>query len=162
MDNRKFPAQKDARPRAIVMHCIDPRFSLAFEQFIEQELGLNRHNDIVMKLAGGPAPLACPKRTPSRYKQLKKALQFKSSKFESIERVIAIAHSHCAYYSTIPFKFDEAFGELEKTDLAHAGAQLIGILPKKRIELYHAKLVDNDEQILFEKVKARIKLSVVN
>lgn len=162
METRKFSASQNVNPSAIILCCIDPRFSQAFEEFTEQELGLHRHRDIFMKLAGGPAPLACSTRTPSRYKQIKNHLKFKCEKFPSIEKIIAISHKNCAYYATIPLSNDAMFGETEKADLAHAGGHIIEFLPKKKIELYHAALVDNGNHIIFERVKARIKVGVTS
>lgn len=149
---KKFRAIQNPKPTAIVVHCIDPRFPEAMEKFIEEDLHLNRYVDVVMKFAGGPTPLAYPTEMPSRCKWLRKHLEFNCAKFSSIESIIAIAHKNCAYYSTVP-AIGMCGDDVEKRDLPLIGNFLQMTFPKKEIQLYHAKLVEKDSHVLFEKVE---------
>ncbi len=154
----RYRAVQNPKPTAIIMHCIDPRFSEAFENFIEGELGLKRFRDIVKKIAGGPAPLAYPTEMPNRCKWLKKHLTFLCEKFDSIEKFVAIAHKNCAYYHTVPHNCCDA--EVEKRDLPLVGSFLEMTFPGKKIELYHAKLIEKDTHIIFEQVALNSKIAV--
>jgi hypothetical protein len=155
----QYDAIRNPKPKAIVIHCIDPRFPRAFEEFIERELGLDRYRDIVKKTEGGPTPLAYPTVMPSRCKGLRKKLEFSCDKFRSIERIIAIAHKNCAYYSTVPACILDScpHDEIERRDLPLIGEFLAMTFPHKKIELYHAKLVNSDHHVVFESVSFESK-----
>ena len=152
----KYPACKNPKPRKILCGCIDPRFSEAFEDFGERELGVNRHEDIVMRVGGALTPLAYPNEMPDRCKYLKKQLQFKCRKFPSIEEFIVLSHEDCAYYGEVPegvlnHYCDDTCG-IERRDLPLIGSFLEIVFPQKRIRLYHASFVDNRRHIVFESV----------
>ena len=122
-----YGALQNPQPKAICIECIDLRFAQGFEHFREEMLEVNRHEDIVMRLAGSLTPLAYPNEMPSRCKYLKKQLVFKCKKFPSIERIIVIAHKNCAYYDTVPsvqnHRCNDEYG-IERGDLPLIGSFL--------------------------------------
>ena len=150
MDNWiTYPAVENPDPKAIIKHCIDPRFAPAFKGFI-RDLGFDDERDIIKKFAGGPVALAHPNDMPSRAKWLRKQLEFDCSKFPSIETLVAIMHEDCAYYHTVPEKCHR-LGK-ERSDLPFIGSFLRHCFPEKIIKLYYARFTNGKTKITFDEV----------
>jgi len=144
-----YPAVVNPSPKAIILHCIDPRFVIAFKQFIEH-LDYNDERDIIKKFAGGPVALAHPNDMPSRFKWLRKQLEFDCEKFSSIETLVGIMHEDCAYYHTVPEKCHR-LGK-ERSDLPFIGRFLKHHFPNKAIKLYYARFTNHKTEIIFDPV----------
>ncbi|MSU54398.1 MAG: hypothetical protein EXS48_00970 [Candidatus Staskawiczbacteria bacterium] len=144
-----YPAVVNPSPRAIIKHCIDPRFAVAMKGFIKH-LGYDDERDIVKKFAGGPVALAHPTDMPSRAKWLKKQLEFGCEKFPSIKTLVAIMHEDCAYYHTVPHKCHR-LGK-ERSDLPFIGSFLKHHFPDKKILLYYARFTTEKTEIVFDPV----------
>lgn len=156
-----YRALEKPEPKTLLTECIDTRFARASRQFSENELYINRDEDIIMRIAGGLTPLAHPIEMPSRFKYLKKQISFKCEKFPSIERIVVIGHQDCAYYTQVPDSIGSCCykngdkrrnGDMALRDLPLIGSFLKVIFPQKDIELYYAKLVNNNRSIMYEPI----------
>ena len=64
-----YEAMPEVAPQAVVVYCSAPRFQVAFDQFIEKELGLAKGEFIPLVIAGGaacwPTRKGCPRNSSS-------------------------------------------------------------------------------------------------
>jgi hypothetical protein len=96
---REYDIDKSAIPQAIVLHCSDPRFQGAFEQFLREELHLEKGQYIPIVVGGGAGVLAHPERLPKEFKFLRQRLEhYRTSVFPTARRLILINHQGCRYY----------------------------------------------------------------
>ena len=96
---REYDIDKSAVPQAIVLHCSDPRFQGAFEQFLREELHLEKGQYIPIVVGGGAGVLAHPERLPKEFKFLRQRLEhYRTTVFPTARRLILINHQGCRYY----------------------------------------------------------------
>jgi hypothetical protein len=145
-----YDAVVDPRPEAIVVHCSDPRFQRAFEQFIEKELKLAKEQVVPLVVGGGAGVLAHPERLPKEFKFMKDRFELIRENFPSIRRVILINHEDCKYYESLKDRVFNLLGvhktpaEQSREDmgaLARIFARLLSHLGVS-VELYYAKFTD--------------------
>ena len=98
---RIYAAVLDPKPSAIVIHCSDPRFQGAFEQFIEHELHLTTGQYIPIIVGGGAGVLGHPEQLPKEFKFLKERLEHYYRIFPTARRIILINHEGCRYYESL-------------------------------------------------------------
>jgi carbonic anhydrase len=147
---RKYPATK-AHPSTIVIHCCDPRFGLAFRDFIGAKLGLPLCEFVPIVIAGGPAALARETTKSNDFFCLLSQIVFFMRHFKSINKIVLIGHEDCGYYSTIRNRNDKK--DREKADLPKAASAIDTLLQHVEIELYYARFTDKDQtEIVFEEV----------
>jgi hypothetical protein len=154
-----YTVLKTAEPRAIVIHCSDPRFQDAFQKFIEGTLGLEKGKYIPFVVAGGAGALARPDSLPKEFKFMKERLELFREHFKSIDRIILINHEDCAYYKNLgralstlqsfhvhlPLDDMKLIEQVFARLLSHLGMQL---------DLYYAKFAnDSHTQVTFEPIK---------
>ncbi len=151
----------DARPRAIVVHCSDPRFQRAFAEFVRTDLGLEEGEYIPLVISGGVASLSEPLKLPKEFKFMKERIELFLERFDSIKRIILINHEDCRHYDELKSLLGRLFlqrvqsiGEKQTNDLKSVAKMLLGYaLPGLQVELYYARLCPGDKQsIVFEKV----------
>lgn len=146
-----YPAVINPKPKVLVVHCIDPRFVVAFKKFIS-DMGIDENVDIVKKCAGGPMPLAHPQHMPSRFKWLKKQLEFTAcEKFPSIEEFVGVMHEDCGYYHVAPSCCHRT--DKERKDSYLIGNSLESNFPNKKVRMYYAKFQNGGTEISFEEVR---------
>jgi hypothetical protein len=151
----------DARPRAIVIHCSDPRFQRAFAEFVRTDLGLGEGEYIPLVISGGVASLSEPLKLPKEFKFMKERIELFLDRFDSIKRIILINHEDCRHYDELKSLLGRLFlqrvqsiGEKQMNDLKTVAKMLLGFtVPGLEVELYYARLCQGDKQsIVFEKV----------
>lgn len=160
MLGRSYRLINDKKVTVMVIQCLDPKFTSGIEEFIKEELGLEKGEFVQIKVAGGPASLLYSEgEEPSKYSFFKKQIMVSLTRFPLIKKIVLIAHKHCGYYTTLP-KSDYYDTEREKNDLPKA-AKLLGtiitqeVMEKKIIEisLYYAGLISGQQdEIFFEHV----------
>ncbi len=152
----------DARPRAIVIHCSDPRFQKAFAEFIRTELGLGEGEYIPLVVSGGVASLSEPLKLPKEFKFMKERIELFLERFHSIKRIILINHEDCRHYDELKSVLGRLFlqrvqslGEKQVNDLKTVSKMLLDYaVPGLQVELYYAHLCGGDKQsVVFEKVQ---------
>jgi len=158
-----YEAVLDPKPEAIVVHCSDPRFQVAFGQFIEQELGLREGRYIPLVVGGGAGPLARPELLPKEFKFLKERFELHREHYASLRRLILINHEDCGYYKSLKDKI-AGFVATHLKALAHQPREDLSLVAKVfsrllshlgvTVELYYAKFADESHtKIVFDKLE---------
>jgi hypothetical protein len=157
-----YEATPEAAPQAIVVYCSTPRFQMAFDQFIERELGLAKGQFIPVVVAGGAGVLAHPEKLPKEFKFMRDRFELLRRNYTSVKRVVLINHEDCAYYKMLaeripgflrphadgpnhrPREDMELIGAIFHRLLAHLGLD---------VELYYARFADGDPtKVIFERI----------
>jgi len=148
---RVYDAVPDPKPEAIVVHCSDPRFHAAFEQFVQNELGLTKGKFIPLVVGGGAGVLAHPEQLPKEFKFLKDRFEFYRDAFPTVRRIVLINHEDCHYYDSMREKIRGVLGQnwrgstvVAREDLGALSkifVRLLGHLGLP-IELYYARFAD--------------------
>jgi len=157
-----YTVEADPKPAAIVIHCSDPRFQAAFEEFAEHELGLAKGNYIPIVVGGGAGVLGHPEQLPKEFKFLKERLEHYRAIFPTARRVILINHEGCRYYDALKSKTLVFLGSrlLPKLDYARQDLTLVERVFRTllahlgySVELYYARFVDPERtRIAIERV----------
>ncbi|MBI5388105.1 MAG: hypothetical protein HZA90_25855 [Verrucomicrobia bacterium] len=152
----------DPRPEAIVIHCSDPRFQAAFEQFLEHELHLEKGQYVPIVVGGGGGVLAHPEQLPKEFKFLKDRLEHYRRVFPSVRRIVLINHEGCRYYDSIKTKVLSFVGSFLKPAPDHAREDLSLVTRVFQhflshlgytVELYYARFANAERtKVVFEKV----------
>ena len=157
-----YRADHDAKPEAIIVYCSDPRFQTAFDQFIQNELGLAKGQFMPLIIGGGAGVLGHPEQLPKEFKFLKERFELYRDVFPSLRRVVLINHEDCRYYTFLKGKLFGFLGSRFVIDPEHARDDL-GLVSKAfkhllphlgfAVEFYYAKFADPEQhQIVIEKV----------
>jgi hypothetical protein len=157
-----YPVLQDPKPGAVVIHCSDPRFQAAFEQFLAHELHLEQGTYIPIIVGGGGGVLAHPEQLPKEFKFLKDRLEHYRSVFPTVRRIILINHEGCRYYEALKIKTVSLLGSRLNLPPDH-GREDLGLVARVfqhllahlgyAIELYYARFADPEHtRIVFEKV----------
>jgi hypothetical protein len=96
-----YPIQSTAAPKALVVHCGDPRFQEPIARFLAEELGLKPGKYVPLVVGGGVASLMVGDMLPKEAKSLREGIAFYVSHFASIERIILINHEDCGKYRAL-------------------------------------------------------------
>jgi hypothetical protein len=160
MPQAVYHAATNPAPRAVAVYCSDPRFHAAFEQFIENELGLPKGEYIPLVVAGGAHACSNPLRLPKEFKFMKDRLQLYKDRFASINRIILIGHEDCKYFDSVKNRILGFMGvgvtdmiEHHKTSLSLLPETVARVIPGVKIESYYAKFCDPaHSQIIFDPV----------
>lgn len=157
-----YEAMPEVTPQAVVVYCSAPRFQVAFDQFIERELGLTKGQFIPLVVAGGAGVLAHPERLPKEFKFMRERFELFRRNYPSIKRVVLINHEDCAYYRMLAEKIpaflrDHGDGENHRPrgDMGLVGAVFGRLLAHLglQIELYYAHFTGPDHTgIAFDRV----------
>jgi hypothetical protein len=161
---RVYGIDKDAVPEAIVIHCSDPRFQGAFEQFLRDELHLDKGRYIPIVVGGGAGVLAHPERLPKEFKFLRDRLEhYVGNVFPTAKRIILVNHQGCRYYQGLKERAlpvvdsRKSLTQVAHDDLASVVEIFARLLPHlgATLEAYYARFADGqDDKIVFEKVGA--------
>jgi hypothetical protein len=159
---KTYAAVADPRPEAVVIHCSDPRFQTAFEQFIAEELHLAKGAYIPIVVGGGAGVLGHPEQLPKEFKFLKERLELYRHVFPSARHIVLINHEHCHYYDSLKGRVLNFLGSRLKPSLEH-GREDLPLVARVcqhllahlgcQVELYYARFADPEQtRIVFEKV----------
>ncbi len=157
-----YAVVQDPKPGAIVIHCSDPRFQEAFQQFLGHELHLSQGDYIPIVVGGGGGVLAHPEQLPKEFKFLKDRLEHYRSVFPTVRRIVLINHEGCRYYESLKIKTVAYLGSRLTLSPDHAREDL-GLVARVfqhllahlgySVELYYARFADPEHtRIVFEKV----------
>ena len=149
----------ETTPRAIVIHCSDPRFQKAFSDFVHAELQLKEGEYIPLVVSGGVASLSEPLKLPKEFKFLKERIELFLEWFKEIDRIVLINHEDCRYYDAMKATLGNIFlqhfphmGERQVRDLKAVATMLLGYVSGgRRIELYFAHITP-EHTVRFEKI----------
>ena len=139
---------------SLVIHCSDPRFQDAFYAFTRKELGLKRPAPIV--IPGCTASFGVQGFMPKRWHALRGWIEL-MAEHNKFQRVVLINHDDCKGYSSIA-KFIGGLTNVSTSQRKHlhdmARYIMKEYLPNARLELYQARLVQDDgnRSVRFEKV----------
>ncbi len=142
------------RPRALIFHCIDPRFQRPIRQFLQKELGLSDVDCAHIAVPGGAMALGLADHLPKFAWALKKWIGFVAEVFP-LERVICIGHHDCRTYQArrfTPYKPGlQKLSERERQihDLKGAIPVLEELAPGLPIEIYYINL-SKEQKLHFE------------
>ncbi len=144
----------------MVVYCSDPRFQAAFEQFVAQELHLERGQYFPLVVGGGAGVLAHPEQFPKEFKFMRERFELYRRHFPSIRRMVLINHEDCRYYDSLKRKLGGLLGGRLGfgPEQAHDDLRLLsGVCGRLLhhlgvgIELYYARFNDAGHQsIIFE------------
>lgn len=133
---------------ALVIHCADPRFQVAFRRFVTEELGLANYTPIV--IGGGIHALSSQTFLPKNFKILWEQVKF-YVKEGSIRRIIFINHEDCKWYEKMHGHFPRLnMPAKARDDLAMAAQIILNDFTGVHLETYFAHLSGNE--ITFERV----------
>lgn len=135
------------RIHAAAVYCSDGRLGGAFDEFLQNGLGLPRYDRLAVP--GGPACLAGHLSTHREEEGLVEELRFLIH-IHKIERVVLIAHQNCAYYRERLFIGPEELEPRQSTDLAAAARRIADYGPHLEIEAHFAYV--EGERIAFRPV----------
>jgi len=153
----------DVQPEAIVVHCSDPRFQTAFQEFIRNELKLGEGTYIPMVISGGVGSLSEPLKLPKEFKFIKERIELFLNRFDSIHRIVLINHEDCRHYEVLRDYVGNLFlrhvptlQERQRKDLASVAKTLLGLFkPNLGIDLYYTRFLEGDHRrIMFEEIRA--------
>lgn len=131
-----LPATKSVRP-AIVIHCSDPRFQSAFQEFVRRELGVERYS--LIAVPGGPQFLTLFEYLPKFAWAGWRWVKFLAGLSEA-DRAILIAHCDCRWYLDMRFAAVEELRERQMRDLRRVRQEWGERFGSTRVELYYATL----------------------
>ena len=153
-----YAAVVDPKPSAIVIHCSDPRFQPAFDQFTEHELGLKTGEFIPIIVGGGAGVLGHPEQLPKEFKFIKERLEHYHQIFPTARRIVLINHEGCRYYQSLKARTLGLLGSKLANAAGHSRDDLSLVARTFQhflshlgysIELYYAKFA-NPEQTRIE------------
>lgn len=157
-----YAAVPDPKPSAVVIHCSDPRFQPAFQQFIQKELNLAPGQFIPIVVGGGAGVLGHPEQLPKEFKFLRERLEHYRRLFPTVRRIVLINHEGCRYYESLKSKTLAFLGQRLAPSPEHAREDLALVARVVRhflahlgfaLDLYYARFADPEHsRIVFEKV----------
>ncbi|MEW6617325.1 MAG: hypothetical protein AB1333_02810 [Patescibacteria group bacterium] len=149
-------------PKAIVIHCADPRFQRAFQEFLKNELNLSTGEYVPIAISGAIASLTEPSSFPKEFKVVNDILTLFLDRHETIKTIILINHEDCKKYeamkSALGRSFLKNFSDMvtrQKFDLQKVASAIIKAANlKKELRLFYAKFANTEHtKIEFEEVK---------
>lgn len=154
-----YKAHGEAKPRAIAIYCVDPRFQEATEQFLSEELDLPKGAYVPFALGGGVASLTEPLRLPKDAKYVRDLISFYADHFPTVSRIILVNHEDCGKYATlvaaVPLlrKLAGHVSDRQKDDLRRVTEMIQRFLPRQMaIERYYASFANSERTLVkFEK-----------
>lgn len=134
--NENIYTAVQANPTTLVIHCSDPRFQVAFGEFIQKGLRLSQGQFVPIIVGGGPASLVHLEMT-NNLSYLNGQIRFFLHHCPNIGRIVVINHEDCGYYKTIPGRPNE------KDDLTNIVGALTADMGDMEIVAYYARFTDD-------------------
>ncbi len=136
-DTTRGGFQLDTAPaEAMVIHCADPRFQVAFRKFATESLGLKNYLPIVE--GGGVHALRAEEYAPREFETLWHQVTFMLNLFK-LPEVILIGHEDCRWYQNHAEHFDGVDPATRcRLDLPKVAEMLKQKLPHLTIRCYWA------------------------
>ncbi len=133
---------------AVAIVCSDGRFLRHTLHFLEEHLGLNQFDLLV--LPGAVHAFTLAGLLPKDFKTAQRKIRFLVEK-HPVQRIVCIAHEDCGWYKD--FKIGRLHLNLKDRqvqDLKHAAQVLREWFPHVTIELYYARVEDG--KVVFDEV----------
>ncbi len=137
-------------PETIVVHCLDPRFKLAHDLFIREELGMGEFDFLAIQIAGGAGVLARQTEMTNCFWSATGQLDCFTKHFD-IKRIVLIAHQDCKRYEQLK-RSGRAGNDTERQDLIKA-LEIVSRAYRTKVYAYYASFSDNEKEISFERVQ---------
>ena len=132
----------------LVIYCADPRFRLAFQEFIGKELGIGHHT--LLSLAGGVGPFVLFKPESVQAVQMVDQLRLFISN-SGIKQVLVLSHSDCKWYAKLmPDRDSKKVADRQIADLQHFARMVRFEIAEVPVHTYLAVL--EKENVRFRKV----------
>ena len=144
----RFPFEPE-RIHAAAIYCSDGRFGEHFDDFLYQGLLLPNCDRLVVP--GGPARLIDRFAAFDEQRAAENDLRF-LVEAHGLDRVILMAHSGCAYYTSRLDLPPERLESMQRSDLAAAAAVVRAMTGLDHVEAYFART--EEEGVLFEPVES--------
>jgi len=125
------------RIHAAAIYCSDGRFGEHMDDFLQNALALPRYDRLVVP--GGPARLVDRFSAFDEQRATRNDLKF-LVEAHGLERVILVAHTDCAYYTSKRTLPPDRLEELQKTDLLDAARAIKQATNHVRVDTYFARL----------------------
>jgi carbonic anhydrase len=142
-----LPFQAD-HSEAVAIVCSDGRFLRHSLRFLEEHLGLDQYDLLV--LPGAIHPLTLANLLPKDFKTVQRKIAFLVEK-RPIHRIVCIAHEDCGWYKD--FKIGGLHLNLKERqlrDLQQAAQVLRSWFPHLAVDLYYARIEDG--KVVFDQV----------
>lgn len=122
----------------VAVHCADPRYQVAFHEFLHRELNLERY--ALVAVPGGPQFLAVSEHLPKFAWAGWRWMKF-LGKLSPVNRVILIAHDDCRWYHDMGFLQGAADPRAKQiADLHNVRAALRERFESATVECWFARL----------------------
>jgi len=142
-----YPIDK-APSEALVIHCGDSRFQVAFRRFLTEELGIRSYTPVV--LGGGVHAFGAQSLLPKNFKILWEQVKF-FIKEGKLRRVIIINHEDCKWYEKMKSYHPRVQLPVKgQLDLRTAALKILKDFAGVRVESYWAGL--DGGHVYFQKV----------
>ena len=135
------------RIHAAAIYCSDGRFGEHMDDFLQNALALPRYDRLVVP--GGPTRLIDRFAAIDEQRATRNDLQF-LVEAHGLERVILIAHTDCAYYTSRQSLSPDDLEAMQKADLLKAARVIQDATKLVRVDTYFARL--KDQTVQFELV----------
>jgi hypothetical protein len=148
-------------PKALIIHCGDPKFQKAFREFKSRELGLEEGQYIPLIVPGSVASLCVGTFLPKNLKIMREQIELLLKHYPT-GRVILINHEGCRSYGAMAAKLQHliasSIGARQVDDLKFAAGMIREIArhygAQVNVEMYMARVRKEDGEIVFERVHA--------
>lgn len=148
-----FEATPKSCPRVLIYRCVDSRFYTAIDKLIAQRLALPAGGFKMMSIPGGPARLAYRHKMQELFQSAIDDAKFVVENFESITKIVFIAHHDCGYYKKFLSIVNRGYDTYQgKKDLSEAKNNLLEFFPCMEISSYYGRLTNDCKEVLFEKI----------
>jgi hypothetical protein len=146
-------------PKALIIHCGDPKFQRAFREFKREQLGLEEGQYIPLIVPGSIASLCVGTFLPKNLKIMREQIELLLKHYPS-ERVILINHEGCRSYGAMIAKLQHVLpsdvGQKQLDDLKFAGGVIRQIAQHygahANVEMYMARVRKEDGEIVFDRI----------
>ncbi|CAN5776998.1 hypothetical protein BH11PLA1_BH11PLA1_05260 [soil metagenome] len=138
--NYTSPLRYDSsRMHAAALYCSDGRLGEHFDDFLQNGLSLPRYDRLC--LPGGPACLAGHPKTNLEEQGVVDELHF-LVEVHKLKRIVLLAHSGCAFYSTRLELKEPRLELVQRADLVRAASYVHRVTGLDAIEAYFARLTE--------------------
>ena len=150
-------------PKALIIHCSDPRFQRAFREFKSKELGLEEGQYIPLIVPGSVASMCLGTFLPKNLKIMREQIELLLEHYhDPSERIILINHEECRSYGVMVARLQHVLtsdvGAKQMDDLEFAAGLIRQIATRygahPKIEMYMARVRKEDGEIFFERLGA--------
>ncbi|MFQ5607229.1 MAG: hypothetical protein ACE5GA_04730 [Candidatus Zixiibacteriota bacterium] len=132
----------------LVIHCADPRFRPAFQEFVGKAIGIDRHT--LISLAGGAGPFVLSDPESDLAKQMIDQLRL-FIEGAGMKNVVALNHTDCKWYAkTFPDDNSHKITERQIADLQRFARMIHNEFAEVSVRTFLAVL--DDKNVRFKRI----------